>query len=92
MENSLVVLHHNGIHSSKSNGKDNKLEYNFVIICSYFNIAKTQRIILQQIEKSQVLFVCCIKISTLWENICYFHLTLHERGHFLFTLKGNNSC
>jgi hypothetical protein len=30
----------NGVLSSKSNGKDNKFEENFLIICEYFNFVK----------------------------------------------------
>ena len=44
----------NGRRSSKSNGKDNEFGYNFLIICRYWNLVKFQRIILEQIENSQV--------------------------------------
>lgn len=43
-----------GTLSSKSNGKNNKFEYNFLIMSRYLNLVKNQRIILYQIESSQV--------------------------------------
>ena len=35
----------NGIQSSMSKEKDNKFEYNFLVICKYLNLVKNQRII-----------------------------------------------
>jgi hypothetical protein len=44
----------NSIYSSKSNWKDKEFEYNFLIICRYLNLVQNQRIIVWQIENSQV--------------------------------------
>ena len=43
----------NSTWSSKSNGKYN-FEYDFLIICRYFNLVKNQRTILLHTENSQV--------------------------------------
>ena len=50
----LPYVDQNGRRSSKSNGKDNELGCNSLIMCRYWNLVKFQRIILEQIENSQV--------------------------------------
>ena len=40
--------------TSKRNDKANEFEYNFLIICRYWDLVKNQRMISQQIENSEI--------------------------------------
>jgi hypothetical protein len=65
----------NGTQSSKSSRKDNDFKNNFLIICRYLKLVNKQKIILQQIETSQVVSIFNIKIlnRSKERNIIYFH-------------------
>ena len=74
----------NGTHFSKSNGKDNKCVYHFIIICLMF----------EPFKKSEDNFIINknIKIlKRLWEKIILFSLNW-PKGDCFAALKGNNSC
>ena len=65
----------NSTQSSKSSRKDNEFKNNFLIICRYLKLVNKQKIILQQIETSQVVSNFNIKIlnRSKERNIIYFH-------------------
>ena len=76
----------NGYCSSKSNWKNRELGYNFLIICRYWFLVKHQRIILEQIENSQV--VLTLKFCTNYEKIYLIFIELYMKFDLLSTLKG----
>ena len=59
----------------------------FLIICKYLNLVKYQKIILQQLENSQV--VTTLKI--LLEKYMLFSSELYMKQNLLSALKGNYS-
>ena len=84
----------NGTQSSKSSRKDNDFKNNFLIICRYLKLVNKQKIILHQIETSQVVSSFNIKIlnRSKERNIIYFHWDFIWKWILLSALKGNNSC
>ena len=63
----------NGTWSSKRNEKDSEFEYNFLIICRYLNLVKSLRIIVYQIEYSQIVTTYKM-LNRLWENIYIMYM------------------
>ena len=87
----VISLTTGNIRFTKCNGKNGDFEYNFLISCWYLNVKK-QRIIVLQIENSQVLTTVTFWTNYL-ENIVYiFSLIVTWKRVFLSASMRNNSC
>jgi len=77
----------NGILSSKSNRKDNKIEHNFLTICRYLNLVKNSH---DFIATRKFTRYYNIKICTVYrKNTCYFHWICMKLD-LLLSLKNNS--
>ena len=75
--------------SSKNNGKDNKLEYNFLPVCRYLNVAKISEDNFTANRK----FTSCYNIKILkrlWEKIYINFLELCMKENAFTHLKGKS--
>jgi len=69
----------NGTRSRKSSGKDNEIEFNFLIICRYLNFVKNQ---------SLQPFKCKNRLIKLWEKIYVIFSALYMKGDIFACFKG----